>query len=202
MKNFLKLNLPTSPFNEKFDRNQPRRPGYELFGPRDILSDEVLSCFDQMQIQPKFVVLFSLNDKQSQSNNRSIHTDIQLRSDDTWRRQIFGINWEIEESDCVFSWWDMSKFKEIYPDNITGSDYQLLNGIHYVFRNYSGVPDGAIKIEETAINGPTLVRTDIPHMTVYDSRTYNRIGISVRFIERHLGTWEDIYRRFLPYQRA
>ena len=40
--------------------------------------------------------------------------------------------------------------------------------------------------------GPTLVRTNAPHMTIYKSTLLPRVGVSVRFDESDFDTWEDV----------
>lgn len=129
--------------------------------------------------------------------NTKIHTDIYLNESDgsnkkCWKKMLFGINWELF-SENTFSWWDMSALPECWPDAGANSlKYNYLNGIHYVKRFNVGIPDGAIKLEETLIDGPTLIRTDIPHATVYKNSIKNRIGISIRFDESDFIDWNSV----------
>ena len=198
---FMKLNLPKNPLVDPVAVSSTLIDGgYNLVNPRDVLNDEIMDIFSDLKLKPKFVSLFGsrMNRRASNIDSRMIHTDIQLQQDLTWKKLLFGINWEIGDAENIFSWWDMNNLTEIYPspDNPElSSKHKLLSGIHYGQRFKTGIPDNAIKLDETMMNfdtGPTLVRTNIPHITLYKSRFMNRVGVSVRFDESDFGTWEDV----------
>ena len=205
MKNYRKLNLPPNPLKDtNAILSMNITGGYNLRLPADVLNDNVLEVFRGMGLSPKFVSLFGRNDTSGEIENRMIHTDIQYLGGDkcnkeSWKRLIFGINWEIEGSHNIFSWWDMNAVNECYPAEDLVKKYDILNGIHYVKRGNLGVPEGAKKIEETVIDGPTLVRTNIPHMTLYHNPKNTRVGISVRFDESKFNGWDDVVKYFEPY---
>jgi hypothetical protein len=87
----------------------------------------------------------------------------------------------------------MSAYEECWPvEEGVPQDLDYLNGIHYGKRMQLGIPDKAIKIAETLIDGPTMVRTNMPHMTLYNGHSdLQRIGVSVRFAEAGINSWED-----------
>lgn len=198
MSYYLKLDLPRNPLRYTPEKETQRQitGGYNLVRPEEILSDELLEKFKDMGLKPRYVTLFGRNDNQSSLEDRLIHTDLAMNADGTWRKCLFGINWELEDTTNLFSWYDMSRVKEVWPTEELSehSKYKLLNGIHYVTRGGMGIPDGAVKLDETLIDGPTLVRTDVAHLTLYESKTYKRLGISVRFDESGFSSWEDVYK--------
>lgn len=249
MQHYLKLNLPKDPLRYGFatESNRIIVHGYDIIlEPEKILSDEILSKFNRMQLIPKAVVIFGHNIYVLKDRHKLIHTDIQF-VDGEWKKLLFGINWEIEGSICKFTWWNMDKFDAVMPAlpntwgngffgsvnrkdawvgrNQTVKDYQprpievneeiiesavdsnldeatkfkTLHGIHYVRRGHFGIPDGAIKLDETVIDGATLVRTDVPHMTAYDSQLHRRISVSVRFDESQFDSWNQVVEQLKPY---
>lgn len=207
MKNYLKLKISSPPLkNPNEIVNMAITGGYNLRLPGDVLTSELLEEFRQMGLKPKFVTIFGRNDSVGLEETRMIHSDIRCIGGSTvdkssWKSILFGINWEILGSQNTFSWWNMDGVPEAWPDEelSPNSKYKILNGIHFVERGHLGVPDGAQKIDETAIDGPTLVRTDIPHMTVYSNPNIKRVGISVRFNEDGFGNWGDVYNYFTKY---
>lgn len=200
MKNFLKLRLPDNPIkNMKIIQDVHIQGGYNIVTPRELLTDEIMDIFSTMGLKPRFVSLFGRNDSDGTLDTRLIHTDIGLNKAGEWQKMLFGINWEVTGHENLFSWWDMSKFEELWPNEILPKKYDYLNGIHYSRRFRLGVPEGAVKIDETPIDKPTLVRTDLPHLTVYHGPAANRVGISVRFNEDAFTSWADVYEFFKKY---
>jgi hypothetical protein len=206
MSYYLKLNLPANPLRYSIEVESQRAivRGYDLIDPVEILSDEILGIFESMKLQPKFVTIFGRGDKVSSLANRLVHTDLTMNTDGTWRKMLFGVNWEIAP-DCYneFSWWDMTRIPEAWPNEelSENSKFKHLNGIHYgSTRGQMGIPDGAIKLDQTVIDGPTLVRTEIPHLTVYNSPTYRRLGLSVRFDESNFNSWDDVVKHLDSYR--
>lgn len=213
MINYRLLNLPQVPVKDPEDIiKRTITGGYNLVRPHEVLTDEIMDIFHQYNLKPSFVVLFGKNGKSAKIEDRMIHTDLQatkpitdesLRNPETlgWKKLLFGINWEILNSVNTFSWWDMSEVKECWPDEpmtANGIKFTYLNGIHYGGRGQLGIPEGAIRLEEMIITCPTLVRTDIPHMTVFNNPDVNRVGISVRFDERQFNNWNDVTEFFKP----
>lgn len=200
---YKKLNLPLNPVkNPELLINN--RSGYHLVRPEQVLTDEIMDIFSKHNLIPSFVVLFFGEPDGSDSDlaKRIIHADLQLKNNvdpenkhnkDSWKHLIFGINWELFSTTNLFSWWDMTAHEEYWPveENLP-KQYDYLNGVHYCERLGMGVPEGSIKIAETVIDGPTMVRTNVPHMTLYKGHTgTQRVGVSVRFDETSFTSWED-----------
>ena len=200
MSYFLKLNLPNNPLKNV------RAPGIQLpmkhmfraLPPKDFLTDELLDKFNEMGLTPKHIMLFGSNIKTANINDRLIHTDLHMDNTENLKRSIFGINWEILGGRNEFYWWDIGPLKEVWPT--VSNTKTVLNGIHYGFRYNRGVPNCATKLDQTFIDGPTLVRTNIPHSTEYHNDHHNRLGISVRFDETDFNTWEDVLEKLKPYE--
>lgn len=203
MSYYLKLNLPANPLKVDLSEvtEQVINGGYNLTRPEKVIKDEILDTLAQLKLKPLYVVFFGRNDQDSSLEDRLIHTDIRLGADGWWKKIIFGLNWEIENSTNEFSWWDMTGLTEIYPfeEQPEGfSKYKILNGIHFIERAKFGIPEGATQLDSTMIDGATLVRTNVPHLTVYKSNAYKRLGISIRFDERDFRSWDDVVERFRP----
>lgn len=198
MSYYKKLNLPKNPLVDPVAVSATLVNGsYNLVKPRDVLNDEIMDIFSDLKLKPTFVSLFGsvINRKTSSLETRMIHTDIQQQPNLTWKKLLFGINWEIGDAENIFSWYDMSKLQEIWPGVVAPTKYQTLSGIHYVKRFNNGIPEGAVKLDETTLTydgGPTLVRTNVPHITLYKSKLLPRVGVSVRFDESEFDTWEDV----------
>lgn len=207
MSYFMKLNLPKNPLvdpvavstrlitNGRLDGGLAG--GYDLVEPGEVLTDEIMDIFSDLKLKPKFVSLFGsmIMQRTSTLETRMIHTDIQQLPNLTWKKMLFGINWEIGDAENIFSWYDMSKLPEVYPGVVVPSKFKTLGGIHYIKRFNNGVPEGAVKLDETTLTydtGPTLVRTNVAHLTVYKSKLLPRVGVSVRFDESDFDTWEDV----------
>lgn len=204
MINYRKLNLPKIPIKNPEEVVKIHiLGGYNLVRPKEILTDEIMDIFSQHRLKPSFVGLFGRSDKSGTTDTRMIHTDIQLSGTDrmdknSWKKLLFGINWELFDAQNIFSWWDMGNVPECWPAEDIAVKYNYLNGIHYGKRGNLGIPEGATKIEEVDISCPTLVRTNIPHMTVYNSKSTNRVGISIRFDESGFDNWDDVIEFFKP----
>jgi hypothetical protein len=197
---FLKLNFPKNPIKDiqAPEIQVPILHAYRSISPRAHLTDEVYDLFNEIGLKPQYVFLFGSNRKRSTLPNRMIHTDLHIGKTGKWEKFIFGINWEINESHNEFYWWDMSSVEEVWPEEDTPKI--LLNGIHYGQRTKLGVPDGVKKLDQTVIDGPTLIRTNIPHSTEYYNENYNRLGISIRFDESNFNNWEDVLKKLKSYE--
>jgi hypothetical protein len=200
----MKLNLPKNPLvdpvavsSRLITNGRLAAGGYDLVEPGEVLTDEIMDIFSDLKLKPKFVTLFGsgANRRTSTVNDRMIHTDIQQLPDLTWKKMLFGINWEIGDAENIFSWYDMSKLPEVYPGVVVPSKFRTLGGIHYIRRFNPGIPEGAVTLDQTTLtfgSGPTLVRTNVAHLTVYKSKLLPRVGVSVRFDESDFDTWEDV----------
>lgn len=199
MSYFLKLNLPDNPLKNVFapEIQAPIPHIYRPLSPEDFLTDELLDKFNKIGLSPKYIMLFGSNKKTADLDSRMIHTDLHTDNNQNWKKSIFGINWEILGGRNEFYWWDMSAMEEVWPQ--PDDPKTVLNGIHYSFRFNLGVPKDAIKLDQTFIDGPTLVRTNVPHSTKYHNDHHNRLGISVRFDETNFNTWEDVLKKLKPY---
>lgn len=177
--------------------------GYNIALPQAVLTDEIMDIFKAAGLRPKMVVLFGRRDGKSTVDDRLIHTDVAAdsRVPGNWRKLVAGVNWEIEGSVNDFYWYDMTGIKECWPDEELGaaSKFNYLNGIHFIERLKMGIPETATLLDQTSIDGPTLVRTDIPHTTLYKNTTTNRVGVSVRFHEEDFNhSWDEALVKFAP----
>jgi hypothetical protein len=202
MSYFKKLNLPANPLldsKEIIQRNITA--GYNLVLPESVLTIEILDIFKSLGLRPQMVVLFGRGDGESSPKNRLIHTDIAFDNQvpGNWRKLVAGVNWEIEGSHNDFYWYDMSGIKECWPaEKLSGtSKFNHLNGVHFIERLQMGIPEGAKLLDQTTIDGPTLVRTDIPHATLYNNPANTRVGVSVRFHEEDFDhSWDRAVEKF------
>lgn len=202
MSYFKKLNLPANPLKNSKEISQRNiTAGYNIVLPNAVLTDEILNIFKAIGLRPKMVVLFGRGDSTSAPADRLIHSDVAFDNQvpGNWRRLVAGVNWEIEGSHNEFYWYDMSSLKECWPNEQlgNGSKFTYLNGVHFIERLKLGVPETAKLLDQTTIDGPTLVRTDIPHATIYNNPTSNRVGVSVRFYEEDFNhSWEGAVDKF------
>jgi hypothetical protein len=201
MSYFKKLNLPANPLKNSKEISQRNiTGGYNIVLP-DVLTDEVLDIFTSLGLRPKMVVLFGKNVKEVKPEDRMIHSDVALDKtiESQWRKLVAGVNWEIEGSYNDFFWYDMTGIKECWPDEEAKVmiKFNYLNGIHYGERFKMGIPGTAKILDKTTIDGPTLVRTDIPHSTLYNNPTTARVGVSVRFFEEDFNhSWDNALEKF------
>lgn len=196
---YKKLDLPKILRSDSGIAYTPIDPPYEIIEPDQILTEDIIELFRSIGLSAKNVVLFSNNNTKVSLDHRVIHTDVTLDHDGKWKKIKAGLNFELEEeSTNEFVWFDMSAYKEVFPEHVYGK-FQFLNGIHYVKRNTRGIPTALLAIDSTIIDKtPTLVRTDIPHITKYNSY-FPRVGVSIRFDETNVSSWDDIVDRFEKY---
>ena len=197
---FLKLNFPKNPIKDILapEIQSPILHAFRPISPRDHLTDEVYDKFNEIGLIPQYVFLFGSNRRRSTLTNRMIHTDLHIGKTGEWEKFIFGINWEINGSHNEFYWWDTSSAKEVWPSKNTPK--VSLNGIHYGHRMKLGVPEGVKKLDQTVIDGPTLIRTNVAHSTEYHNENQNRLGITVRFDESNFNNWEEVLEKLKPYE--
>lgn len=197
---YKKLDLPKILRSDSDIAYTPISPPYEILEPDQILTEDIVELFRSIGLSAKYVVLFSNNNSRVSLDHRVIHTDVTLGPDGKWKKIIAGLNFELdEESTNEFIWLDMSAYREVLPDVLIDRKFQLLNGIHYIERSARGIPAALLAVNSTIIDKtPTLVRTDVPHITKYDSY-YPRVGVSIRFDETNVSSWDDIADRFEKY---
>ena len=198
---YQKINLPVNIIKdvEAFDRDLIlfRAQMYGFFDPYNTLSNEVLELFSKNNLKPKLIVGFGNNPGEPfTKDNRRIHADIENEGlGEGWKNIICGINFEYyPHHTAEFSWYDMGDLKKCYPKQILKDQ---LNGIHYGVRGKKGIPPEAKLIETAFISGPTLVRTDVPHLVVFNKPEKIRLALSIRFHETW-NTWEEALEAFKP----
>ena len=200
MSYFKKLNLPENPLLDSRAISQSHIPKpYKISTPEEVLTKEVLDIFSSLDLRVKMVVFHGQNNKSPASNQRMIHSDLTYDNtvEGNWRRIVSGVNWEIEGSYADFYWFDMSGIKECWPDET--AMFKEFNGIHFGERRQLWVPENVKLLDSTTLDGPTLVRTDIPHTTKYNNPNTNRVGVSVRFFEEDFNySWAGALEKFKP----
>lgn len=217
MSYYKKLNLPGQPFKdwEAFIKEQSlalasRQEFFDVLSIDRYITDELRDILQQHGIQLKHLIVFCAGNNVTREDKRIVHSDIYWdEASKRWKDIHCGINWELDGSN-LFSWWDMQALPKKYPlmtrtiaglvpHFIYGTDRNhVLNGLHYGDkRALKGVPAEAVQLDQTYIDGPTLVRTDVPHMTVYTSPR-RRFGVSLRIDESSIGSWDDVLKLFNP----
>jgi hypothetical protein len=198
MSYFKKLNLPANPLIDSNSISGLHIPyGFIIAEPSEIFTSEVLAIFNNLDLRPKMVVLHGRNNQTSNPSDRLIHSDISYDPTvkNSWRNMVAAVNWEIEGSYTNFFWYDMNDMKKCWPAETAIS--KVFNGIHYGERLQFGIPENIKILDQTTIDRPTLVRTDIPHTTLYHNPISNRIGISLRFFEEDYNySWDDALKKF------
>jgi hypothetical protein len=205
MKNHCKIKLPDTLIKnrELLEQFVPTPPmDYGFFEPNAVLSDELLAVFDQLKIKARSVVVFGHKPNTIPTKERRlIHTDVMNKTGTEWNKIVCGINWELYEHTITdFHWWDMSALPEVWPTPLTTPQaYHGLNSIHYGHRLKFGMDPSGILLDTTVIthNTPTLVRTNVPHQTAFNTRGEPRLSLSVRFHETW-DTWEEALEIFKP----
>lgn len=212
MSYYKKLNLDLNPLisTESF-RNEMnilmllggrRILGFGVFDPRRYIKSSVLDAIEQLGVRVKDLIVFNNNRNPDSTaiEKRALHKDISWNSaTESWQQVYCGINWEISAgSKNLFSWYDTSMLMDVPPPRGPyGPISAALDGIHVVYRGYNGVPFNAVKLDETYIDMPTLVRTDVAHITVYGGDK-NRYAISLRIDETDIHSWQQVEELFLP----
>jgi hypothetical protein len=217
MSYYKKLNLPTHPFKdweafieEKLQGPRTRQEFFDVLSIDQYITEELRDILQQHNIQLKHLIVFCAGNNVAAANKRIIHSDIYWdQASRSWKDIHCGINWELDGSN-LFSWWDMQALTKQYPmmtrtlaglepHSMYGTDRNhILNGLHYGNkRAMKGAPAGAVQLDQTYIDGPTLVRTDVPHMTVYNSPR-RRFGISLRIDESNVNSWDEVLELFKP----
>lgn len=220
MSYYKKLNLPSNPFKdwdtvygqvkEKFPLGKITQTYHTIYDPEGLLTDELVNILDSIGVKVTHVVLFCSGRGLSFKETRLIHSDLTWDEErKSWIDFHCGINWELSGIN-TFSWWDMSKTKPVYPlppysgmnENgpIINTELAILNGVHFDNRLQMGIHKNAVMLEEVCMDGPMLVRTDVPHQTVFTSGKV-RVGVSLRIDETELNSWDKIVKQFAPVYR-
>jgi len=178
-------------------------PGaYDLFPFRLVLDKELLEFLECFPLEPDFVAVFNNKNQQSTIENRMIHSDIFFDKDKKWKSAFFGIHYELEDTQSRFHWWDMRDAEKIYPDSANDHNrhprFDRLNGIHYGIRGRLGTFQNSILLDSVEVNGPMLVRTDIPHSVSYQNPNRTRLAFSLRF-KTNFQSWQEVLDFFEDY---
>lgn len=213
-KYFQELNLPEIPVLNVEDwlMDKLKDVGYSLHTePEKVLNDQIINKFRDIGVTPGYITIFT-NSNDGVLDNRFTHSDVTSVQDPRtltgppyqvkWKTCHFGINFEIYDNENIFNWYknkDESKFL-MPPIIIKTLGQAWLSGIHYgEKRGVGGIPEQLEHVATTSIRGkPTLVRTDVPHNTLYKvpPGISHRVGISIRFYENW--TWEEALEKFKP----
>jgi hypothetical protein len=170
------------------------------------LSSLATEFFKSLDVQPKFIVVFTHPNSTSPIHERLIHSDITL-DNEQWKTLYCALNWEVNPRTVAeWFWLDMSTVPAVYPPFVNVDlEYQRLNGIHYGVRYQKGIPPTATILENAKLVGPHLVRVDIPHGVAYetepncsgDEQSQNqRVSVSIRFDESNWNSWEKCLHAF------
>jgi hypothetical protein len=202
MKNYYQLNLPQerTKNTELLEKWVPTPPvDFGFMEPELVLSAQLLDRFKSIGASVRTVVLFGQRPGSVPvKEQRLIHSDVVNDTGSQWEKITCGINWEFYAYTVTkFHWWDTGSLTEVWPDGLSDY-YNKLNSIQYGHRLKRGT-DGARLLDTAEITHatPTLVRTDIPHSTEWNTVTEPRLNISVRFSETW-HSWEEAVRFFRP----
>lgn len=209
MQNYRLLNLPKYPFrdesftedsrsNEWISATQNSNTHPFAILPYNILSDQILNKFKEYNLEPIHCVMFCRLNIAADQNHRVLHSDLTL-DNGIWKRIFCGINYELNDTQNNFTWWKTS-LPECFPLKMfpTSDQNSILNGIHYGIRNQSSIDNATtVLLEEVKLTGPTLVRTDIPHLITYYSHNRVRKSLSIRFRETWT-SWNEAVGAFAP----
>lgn len=208
MSYYYKLKLPTNPI-KRMPNEIASQDGQILKDPQLELTDEVLSIFNQLDIIPSALFYFCKGDTASSATERVLHNDLTRgdpepwHPDDdpaakTWNPIICGVNWELTGSVTEFTFWDPANLTACWPVRQgLPLKYDYLNSVHYIKRGNYGIPPEARLLDSVELTGqPTLVRTEIPHVTTYTGPNI-RIGASLRF-KQNWSTWDEAVEKFKP----
>lgn len=175
---------------------------YDLFPFTTVLDDELLKFLENFPLEPDFVAVFNNKNQHGPIENRMIHSDIFFDRNKKWSDILFGVHYELEDTESQFHWWDMKDAEKVFPDSSNDNNrhprFKRLNGIHYGSRGHLGKLHDSEIIETAEIIGPTLVRTDIPHCVTYQNPNRTRLAFSLRF-RSDLKNWDEILDCFKNY---
>jgi hypothetical protein len=203
MKNYRRLSLPKIFLKEDISPHIFNfKGGYNLYPFSEILNHSLLNSLKKIPLEEDYVAVFTNNNKETSIDKRMIHSDIKLGEDNRWKEIICGIHYELLDSESEFLWYDMKQVPEILPlsekDNTRELKFKRLNGIHFDKRGSFGVPKTCELLESVKIEGPLLVRTNVPHTVLYKNPNRNRYSFSLRFKETY-NSWEEALEIFKPF---
>jgi hypothetical protein len=222
---FYPLQLPSTPlkidiFREGLPNDRKKRlsaiGSYSIsYDWKNLLSEELILEFLKIGIEPYCIAFFMFEGKSEYGKNlyrhksdAYIHSDISVNDNETGYDDVpFSINWQLSPGSETWHWWNTGTINPTIP-NIDKNQLSVarhLQGKHY------GFPHPEFKeIRSACLNGPTMVRTDIPHSITYnvDPIWYNglynqgleptRSSIGVRFNHKEIKTWEQGIKIFSP----
>ena len=176
------------------------KPPYIVVDHKNFLTDDLINIIESIA-KIKHIVVFSdpMFITTSNPNMRIIHSDVEYVNDTmSWKDIYCGLNFELNPSTNIFQWYDTSNSLKLPPNIPQNEIMSKLSGCHYGERMKHGIRDFK-KLDETIVdnNTITLVRTDTPHLTIYDSVS-RRCGISVRIDESNISSWDQVLELFKP----
>lgn len=195
------LKLPENPLKRGF--TLPRstsRNHYEVFGPKEILSGEVIRRFGDAGLRVKTVALFY----KRPGSQGIIHSDVAW-VEGRWRKNIAAVNWNLSGARSLMSWYKID-VPGVEPDPMPARRvdrwYHALNGIHFGYvgsRDQVNIPKGKFRVLASAcIESATLVRTDVPHGVENTDDAKGRWALSVR-CDPDFGSWQEAVSAFAPF---
>lgn len=197
---FHALALPANPLKRGF--TVPRASGrnhYTLHAPGDILSAGVIRRLRDVGAEVKTVALFY----KRPGSEGIIHSDVGLHKG-RWRRNVAAINWNLSGADSQMRWYKVTGKgvePELEPEGTPAPWYYTLNGVHFGYygsTQHENLPDGQVRVlASAAIQGATLVRTDVPHAVQNTDRRRGRWALSLR-CEPDFRTWGAAVSTFAP----
>jgi hypothetical protein len=206
MKLWYKINLPLerlTKYGFHLATHPKNKPGINytiITRPDLVLSPNLLDAFVSLNVHPWFVVFNTHPHLIIQNVSKEfIHKDLTGLGGTNWQAINGALSFEVNPTTkSVFRWFDTADYPEKPPVIIQENnpfEVALHNGIHYSQRGLVGVQPGMTVIEETILDKPIIVRTDVPHSVTYDTTTGLRCGISIRFKES-TKCWEEFSNCF------
>lgn len=191
MKLYYELDLPNLIRPEADQILNVRKDKFKTVNPSSILSDDLLGVFKEVNLIPYFVIVFQHPMLKSNYENRILHRDITLTSDNpiTWESLSTGINFELTDGYNEFSWFDIGNNVEVFPpdEQIQIKMCRQISAVECNHLNHRGIPQGSKLLDKIVVRKkPILVRTDIHHITSFEFPEL-RNGISIRFREENYG---------------
>lgn len=196
---YKELKLPAEPIIGFDELMSHRRENLWTYCNTDIdrhVNKDLLDIFDNIGLRPRLFAWFGFIHKQS--GKSTIHSDIGYINN-AWEPLPFGINWELTPGDMTFYWWDPLDTDVILPDENTPK--RDIHGIKFGKDRAPHDSTGYVCLDsfKPKLGIPFLARTDVPHQVVYQTNVDTRIGISLRFDNKDLPTWESAVNKFQPF---
>lgn len=181
MKNYYNLKLDFPILKEGFEFPKPKTFFWDIFilNPEEFASQEALDFFKGLGLELYNCHLF----RGAPGAACGIHVDGHSSIKES--QPIWAINWILGSASSTMYW---------YKPVQNGSETQTHVGTAYQRWRL----DQVTEVERASFNGPTLVRTDIPHRVVNHDIRNPRWCISIRST-RDFEYWDDAVNFFKPY---